>query len=157
MVRRTAEKMDRTGFFSVFSIILGLPGETGEDVAATHRLVRDLIKGRAVVFPVFYEPAGGRAADAPAFRLATMREDHLALFVECYENNFKQVPRLYWDNQRAGGVSWLRRAIIQMLGRTEVISWRRKFSRLRRQIAARGAEGEGKIVPADGPVRVGGG
>ena len=30
----TAEKMTRNGFFSVFSVILGLPGETPDDIAA---------------------------------------------------------------------------------------------------------------------------
>jgi len=134
MVREAAAKMIRTGFFPVLSIVLGLPGETGDDVAGTHRLARDLIAAGAVIFPVFYEPI--LPADT-RFDLRLMRADHLDLYVTCYENNFKQVPRLFRDNQRAGGVGWLKRAATQFLGRAEIRSWRRNFVRIRRQIAAR--------------------
>jgi radical SAM superfamily enzyme YgiQ (UPF0313 family) len=56
LVREAAAKMERTGFVPVFSVILGLPGETRADVSATLRLVRDQSKRRCVVFPIFHEP-----------------------------------------------------------------------------------------------------
>jgi len=138
MAREAADRMTRTGFFSVFSVILGLPGETPDDVARTLELVRYLSTRRAVVFPIFYEPIGPDRGEA--FDLSRMRRGHFELFTACYENNFKWVPRLYWDNQRAGGVSWLKRLLIQALGRTEVRAWRKTFARVSRQIAARAAE-----------------
>jgi len=66
-----------------------------------------------------------------------MREDHLDLYVACYEVNFRRVPRLFADNQRAAGVGWARRRLFQTLGRFEVAAWRRNFRRVRRQIPQR--------------------
>jgi hypothetical protein len=64
-----------------------------------------------------------------------MRADHLDLYRTCYEINFKAVPDLFRDNQRAGGVSWFKRAAMQALGKVEVFSWRRTFKKVGRQIA----------------------
>ena len=137
MVAQSADKMNRTGFFPVFSIILGLPGETPADVSATLELVKQLGARRAVVFPVFHEPVlpEARAADG-AFHLGKMRADHLELFRTCYEINFRMIPPLFWDNQRAGGVSAARRLLVQLLGRFEVYKWRSAFAKVGRRIAA---------------------
>jgi hypothetical protein len=68
-----------------------------------------------------------------------MTPEHLELYITCYENNFRWVPKLYWDNQKAGGVSLLKRLAIQMLGKMEVFSWRRNFARARKRMASRQA------------------
>jgi len=139
MVRTAADRLDEAGFFPVFSIILGLPGETAEDVARTRELVRFLSERRAVVFPVFHEPLPtGRAVGDERFTVDRMSPEQLELFRACYEINFRRVPRLFWDNQRAGGVSWVKRMVVQMLGRMEVVVWRRRFVRMGREIARRG-------------------
>jgi len=135
MVRQAADKMVRTGFYPVFSVVLGLPGETPDDVAATLQLVKDLVAKNVVIFPIFYEP---QTASNEAFSVSAMTADHLELYTVCYENNFKRVPDLFWDNQRAGGVSWFKRALLQLLGKTEVRAWRKNFRRIAKQIAARG-------------------
>ncbi len=135
MVRETADRTTRCGFFPVVSVLLGMPGETPDDVMATLELVRDLAAKGAVIFPIFYEPmASGAEADRQRFTLAKMTLEHLELYRTCYEQNFKMVPKLFWDNQRAGGVSWVRRAFMQTLGHGEVMTWRRTFRRLRRQM-----------------------
>jgi radical SAM superfamily enzyme YgiQ (UPF0313 family) len=135
MIRATAERMNRCGFFPVFSIILGLPGETPADVAATLELVKDLRQKQAVVFPVFYEPLTDEdVAAGRRFTLASMTPEHLELYRTCYEINFRMVPRLLWDNQRAGGVPWLKRVVMQIMGRGEIMTWRGAFRRLERQL-----------------------
>lgn len=131
MVREATDRLDRTGFFPVLSIILGLPGETADDVARTLALVKDLAAGRVVVFPIFFEPV--RPSERP-FTLKEMRRDHLDLYEACYEINFKWVPPMFWDNQRAGGVSWIKRALMRLLGRAEIRSWRKTFARLRGEL-----------------------
>lgn len=135
MVKEAAERINRNGFFAVFSIILGLPGETPADVARTLALVKKLAAKRAVIFPIFYEPLSQQEIEAGCrFTLPKMRADHLELYRTCYEINFKHVPRLFWDNQRAGGVGRTKRVLMQILGRGETLSWRRTFDRLQKQI-----------------------
>lgn len=143
IVRQTVERMSRNGFFPVVSLILGLPGETPDDIARTLKLVAFLERQNAVVFPVFYEPLRTDEIESGCvFNLQKMRLDHLALYSRCYEINFKKVPSLFWDNQRAAGVSWFKRTAMQLLGKTEVHSWRKTFKKVGKQIAARtmGAE-----------------
>jgi radical SAM superfamily enzyme YgiQ (UPF0313 family) len=135
LVRQAADKMTCAGFFPVFSIILGLPGETPEDIVRTTRLVEHLVATGSVIFPVFYEPVSAdEISSGQRFTLRNMRAEHLELYRTCYEANFKRVPRLFWDNQRAGGVSWAKRVLIQMLGKSEIISWRRTFKKVHKQI-----------------------
>ena len=131
LVRQTAELMTRTGFFSVFSVILGLPGETPDDISKTLELVKYLGTKKAVIFPIFYEPL---SLDQPRFSLDNMKSYHLELYRTCYEINFKMVPRLFWDNQKAGGVSWTKRALMQLLGKREMATWRRTFDRIQKQL-----------------------
>jgi radical SAM superfamily enzyme YgiQ (UPF0313 family) len=140
LVRDAVDRMTRTGFFPVLSVVLGLPGETPDDVSRTLRMVRELTAGGTVIFPIFYEPVrhAPDGGDVP-FRLGAMTPDHLELYITCYENNFRWVPKLYWDNQKAGGVSLLKRLAIQMLGKMEVFSWRRNFARARKRMASRQA------------------
>lgn len=136
LVLETAERMSRTGFYPVFSVILGLPGETQNDISRTLQLVKKLGAGKAVIFPIFYEPVLPEQIEkGQRFTLPIMRADHLELYRTCYEINFKSVPRLIWDNQRAGSVSWLKRATMQMLGKVEIFSWRRTFNRIGKQIS----------------------
>lgn len=138
IVRQTVERMSKNGFFSVVSLILGLPGEIPDDVARTLKLVKYLENQQAVIFPVFYEPLTAEQIKGGfGFTVDRMRADHLELYSTCYEINFRKVPLLFWDNQRAGGVSWLKRSTMQLLGKTEVYSWRKTFRKVGKQIASR--------------------
>lgn len=147
VIKETAEKMARNGFFCVFSIILGLPGETPEDIARTSRLVDYFENKKVAIFPVFYEPVRpDEIAIGAAFELSKMRLDHLRLYQKCYEINFRQVPKLFWDNQRAGGVSLIKRTMMQFLGKFEVMSWRKTFKSLGKELAEKPCVGEAKYA-----------
>ncbi|MBD3268286.1 radical SAM protein [bacterium] len=134
MVKEAVDRLSRTGFFPVLSLILGLPGETEEDINRTIKLVDDISRQPAVVFPVFYEPV---LPGEPKFSLEHMTQKHLALYTQCYEINFKYVPLMYWDNQRAGGVPWHQRALIRLLGKTEMQAWRKRFRQLESTLSSK--------------------
>ncbi len=137
MVKQAATVLEESGFFPVFSVILGLPGETPEDVQRTRQLVEWLSRRRSVIFPIFHEPVAAQARGrGEAFGTARMRQDHLDLYTACYEINFRRVPRLYWDNQRVGGVSLAKRLAVQLLGLAEVHAWRKNFARTRKRLKA---------------------
>ena len=136
MVKETANRMTESGFFSVFSVILGLPGETPDDINRTLKLVRYLAKQRAVVFPIFHEPVlKNHPRGGQRFTFDSLSKEHLELYTTCYEINFNWVPKLYWDNQRAGGVPLWKRSLIQALGKSEIMTWRRHFKKARRRVA----------------------
>jgi hypothetical protein len=136
MVLECGRRLSEAGFMPLYSLVLGLPGETPADVTATRRLMDEVMRGPGVTFPVFHEPPSDRGG---AFGVDTMTPEHFALFRECYERNFRRVPALIWDNQRAGGVSWTKRVVMQLLGRGEVFTWRRSFARIGRRVARRAA------------------
>ena len=99
IVKEAADKMQRSGFYSVFSLVLGLPGETGEDVERTIKLVEYLKEKPAVIFPIFYEPLD--QADIAAgnkFTMKKLRPDHLELYSKCYEINFKKIHHDEYTN-----------------------------------------------------------
>ena len=147
LIKQTAEKMQRNGFFSVFSLILGLPGETHDDVEKTIRLVEYFEDKKVAIFPIFYEPVSSDEIAAGAgFELSKMRFDHLNLYRKCYEINFRQVPKLFWDNQRAGGVSLTKRTLMQFLGKFEVMSWRKTFKSLGKDLVETPCLGEAKYA-----------
>ena len=100
---------------------------------------------RAVIFPIFHEPVHGEPGADGQFDLTKMTPEHLELFAACYRNNFKWVPRLFWDNQRAGGVSLAGRMLAQTFGRAQVFYWRSVLWRLRDQVSRRSAA-PGRVV-----------
>lgn len=138
LIVKAGEKLTKTGFYGVFSLVLGLSGESPDDIRRTRALVDRLEKMRAVIFPIFYEPVDtAEIAAGRRFGIDTMLPEHLELYRKCYEINFRNVPRLFWDNQRAGGVSWFKRAMMRLLGKAEIATWRRQFSVVSKRIAAR--------------------
>ena len=62
--------------------------------------------------------------DVSFLRWFIEKTEHLSFM---YRLNFKWVPRLYWDNQTAGGVSLWRRLVPQALGRAQMLQWKALF------------------------------
>ena len=133
MCAEQLRRLCRAGFFPMASIILGLRGETEDDVRRTLDWVKSLLSERLAVFPLLYAPVdGGRP-----FTAQHLTDLHWRLITTCYKLNFKWIPRMYWDNQRAGGVGLATRCVLHLLGRGQILLWKALFaSRSRRSRGA---------------------
>jgi len=112
-------RLGAAGFIPMASLMVGLPGESQDDVQLTLDWVRSLTDAPVTIFPVLYAPLDS-APPGPA----DLTRLQWRLVRECYEFNFKWVPRLYWDSQTGAGVGVLRRMMFQVLGRAQVPLWR---------------------------------
>ncbi len=112
-------RLMRAGYFPFVSLMIGLPGETGDDVAQTLAWVRRFRDARLAIFPVLYAPVDGRQPPGPGALTAA----HWQLLRTCYRLNFRWIPGLYWDNQRGAGVPFLRRATLRCLGLGQIAQW----------------------------------
>jgi radical SAM superfamily enzyme YgiQ (UPF0313 family) len=121
---RHLRRLCRARFFPMASLLIGLPGERDEDLQETLAWVDSLRDERMAVFPVLYAPVDGRSPPDPR----ALRPLHWALIKACYRLNFRWVPWIYRDNQEAGGVSFARRAALQLLGRGQVMQWKLLFA-----------------------------
>ncbi len=119
-VRRLAA----AGFFPFVSLLMGMPGETEDDVQQCIRWVEQVRDERLAVFPLFYAPIDGQSEP---FGVKDMTPAHWKLFRMSYALNFKWLPMLTWDNQSASGVAWAKRAAIQVMGRGHMALWRALF------------------------------
>ena len=117
-------RLCRAGFFPMASLMIGLPGETSDDVRATLAWVEGLREERISVFPMLHAPIDGDPPPNPR-DLCPM---HWRLIKACYRLNFKWVPRMYWDNQTGAGVGLLRRCVMQLLGCGQMLQWRALFA-----------------------------
>ncbi|HRU05511.1 MAG TPA: hypothetical protein P5137_07020 [Candidatus Brocadiia bacterium] len=124
LCREQVTRLASAGFMPMVSLVMGLEGETPSDVEKTLAWVRGLRNERVTIFPMFCAPLD----DRPPFTTRDMTRLHWRLFQECYELNFRWMPRLFWNNQTAFGISLPRRLAIQALGRGQVAWWRMLFA-----------------------------
>ncbi len=117
-------RLCKAGFMPMVSLVVGLPGESPQDVQKCVDWVKSIAHLRITVFPVLYAPIDG----APGLRVKDMSRLHWQLVKESYKLNFQWIPRMYWDNQKAAGVPAGRRALLQVLGRGQVLQWNALFA-----------------------------
>ena len=122
--REQTLRLCRAGFFPLVSLVLGLPGESADDLAATLAWVENLRDERLAVFPVLRAPMDGGAP----FGRHEMSKLHWRIMRESYRLSFRWLTRLIWNNQSRGGVALWRRLTLQMLGRMQMVWWRTLFA-----------------------------
>ena len=106
------------------SLIVGLPGESEEDVQRTMAWVEALAEERLAIFPVFHAPLAGEHG----VRARDLTRRQWQFFRYCYEINFRWVPHMYWDNQTGAGVAAAKKVLLQGMGHGQVFLWRALFA-----------------------------
>lgn len=113
-------RLSDAGFTPMASLVVGLPGESAEDIRQTLEWVRSLRGMRVTVFPVLYAPRDGSAP----IRRSDLHRLHWQLIRECYGFNFRWVPTLFSSNQALGGVGAFKRGLLQAMGLGQAALWR---------------------------------
>jgi radical SAM superfamily enzyme YgiQ (UPF0313 family) len=124
LCREQTGRLADAGYFPLVSIVMGLPGETREDVERTLEWVESLGDMRAAVFPMFLAPLGPHD---DGFGVDDMTHRHWDLLRACYRLNFRWTPRLVWNNQSRAGVGLGKRLLLQAMGRGQVLWWKALF------------------------------
>lgn len=117
-------RLCRAGFMPMASLILGLPAEREEHTQRSLEWVRGLSAECVTVFPMLYAPIDG---DRPP-TAAALTALHWRLIRECYKLNFKWIPKMFWESQRAAGVPLVRRVLLQSMGLGQVAQWNAIFA-----------------------------
>jgi len=100
--------------------VVGLSGETAEYVRQTRQWVDTLSDEPLGIFPVLNAPTDGSQGPGRD----DLAREQWELIRACYRVNFRWMPKMYDDGQRAAGVGRGRRILMQLLGRGQAALWK---------------------------------
>jgi radical SAM superfamily enzyme YgiQ (UPF0313 family) len=108
MVRDCYRLFDEESWLPVASLVLGLPGETAQDVAKTIDLVESIKHHTGLILPLFFTPmAETRLGGIEGFGKDRALPEHWQLVGLCLEYNLRHLKRLhklYSERMTAGPV-----------------------------------------------------
>lgn len=87
VVRESFKLLSDDNFVVCGTLVMGMPGETQEDVNRTLELVRDLRQYKSLIVPLFFVPLG-ELRDDRFFRPDAMLPEHWMLLAECIMHDF---------------------------------------------------------------------
>jgi len=106
MVQDCYSLFSEESWLPVASLVLGLPGETAEDVVKTTELVESLMDHTGLMLPLFFTPMSEtRLGDIQGFGRDRALPEHWELVGSCLEYNLKHLKplhRLYSERMTAG-------------------------------------------------------
>ncbi|WP_456483824.1 B12-binding domain-containing radical SAM protein [Methanopyrus kandleri] len=96
--------MNDHGWVPCGTLILGLPGETEDDVMMTVELLDRLRDYKSFIVPLFFVPIGeSRLSDHDFFTPEKLTEVHWEVILKCVDHDLKWLPELYEEYARANG------------------------------------------------------
>ncbi|MHA1593519.1 MAG: B12-binding domain-containing radical SAM protein [Candidatus Baldrarchaeia archaeon] len=132
------------------TLIMGLPGETSDDVIKTIELLERLKDYKSLVVPLFFVPLGA-LKNEKAFTVFDLRDEHWELLRMCWKYDMKWLRELATEYLRK--VSWLSRNFILRFVKW-IIGWvDKRFDQMleekREEIRERKKEKTGHILEAE--------
>jgi radical SAM superfamily enzyme YgiQ (UPF0313 family) len=88
------------------TLVLGLPGETEEDVRRTRELVERLGEFESLIIPLFFVPVGSLSGER-FFTAKDLRAEHWRLYAACLRHDFRWIGRLIREHFRDSRVKRL--------------------------------------------------
>jgi radical SAM superfamily enzyme YgiQ (UPF0313 family) len=105
VVRESFKLLSDNNWVPCGTLVMGMPGETPEDVSMTLELVRDLREYSSLIVPLFFVPLG-ELRSGSSFRPDAMLPEHWMLFAECIEHDFRWIDllmdQLFAQNRLSG-------------------------------------------------------
>ncbi len=98
------------------TLVMGMPGETAEDVEKTLDLVRDLRQYKCLIVPLFFVPLG-RMKEDEFFGPEAMLPEHWMLFAECVDHDFRWAHDLMEDLFRQNRLSSAKSRLFRLAAR----------------------------------------
>lgn len=111
-------RLAEAGFLPFASLVLGMPGETPAQLAATVAWIEALPDLPIAVFPMRLAPF------APPWQGPLLTRQHWRIMQAAYRRNFRWVPRLYAQQSASAGASLGRRLLLRALGQGQVAQWK---------------------------------
>jgi radical SAM superfamily enzyme YgiQ (UPF0313 family) len=121
MVLSSAELLHSNNWQVCYSFILGLPGETRDDVLKSLELVDELRSYNCVIVPIIFMPAG-RLRKREDFTFELMTNEHWELFRRCIEQTLSKAPSFLKSDSM---VKKIRNALIRAFFYYGIIRMRR--------------------------------
>jgi len=81
------EVLSENSWVPCATLIIGLPGETEEDIELTMDLIEELRAFKSLIVPLFLVSEGGLKDRAESFSVEKMTPKHSELFLKCWEHN----------------------------------------------------------------------
>jgi radical SAM superfamily enzyme YgiQ (UPF0313 family) len=88
------------------TLVIGLPGETEEDVRRTRELVERLGEFESLIIPLFFVPVGSLSGER-FFTAKDLRAEHWRLYAACLRHDFRWIGRLIREHFRDSRVKRL--------------------------------------------------
>lgn len=96
VVLKAFKEMRRLRWYSVCTLIMGLPGEELDDLRMTIKLVEELKEYPSLFIPLFFVPMSMTSlAERQSFVAASMYEEHWELMLKCWMHNCRHMYAMY--------------------------------------------------------------
>jgi radical SAM superfamily enzyme YgiQ (UPF0313 family) len=115
MIIKSHQILSDNHWVPVNTMILGLPGETPEDIRKSIELVQNLSNYRSLIIPLYFVPIGALKGTHRFFRTKDMRAEHWQLLAACLRHSIRWSYTLAGENLSMIQMSWWKKATIKQI------------------------------------------